>query len=117
MRAPDFWNRDGLAARVLAPLGTLYGLTVRTRQTRSRPFRPNALVLCVGNLTAGGSGKTPVAMTLARMLIARAHKVVFLTRGYRGRMHGPLAVDPARHRAADVGDEALLLAGIAPTVV
>jgi tetraacyldisaccharide 4'-kinase len=74
-------------------------------------------VLCVGNLTAGGSGKTPIAMTLARMLMARRHKVVFLTRGYRGRLHGPIAVDPARHSAADVGDEALLLANVAPTVV
>jgi tetraacyldisaccharide 4'-kinase len=117
MRAPKFWNGDGLAARVLAPLGALYGLSVRARQARARPFRPNALVLCVGNLTAGGSGKTPIAMTLARMLIARGHRIVFLTRGYRGRLHGPVAVDPHKHSAADVGDEALLLAGVAPTVV
>ena len=117
MRAPDFWNGNGLAARMLAPLGALYGLSVRARQARAHPFRPNALVLCVGNLTAGGSGKTPIAMTLARMLMARRHKVVFLTRGYRGRLGGPIAVDPHKHSAADVGDEALLLASVAPTVV
>jgi len=117
MRAPDFWNGNGLAARMLAPLGTLYGLSVRARQARAHPFRPNALVLCVGNLTAGGSGKTPIAMTLARILMARRHKVVFLTRGYRGRLHGPVAVDPHKHSAVDVGDEALLLASVAPTVI
>ena len=102
---------------MLAPLGTLYGLSVRARQARAHPFRPDAPVLCVGNLTAGGSGKTPIAMTLARMLMARRHKVVLLTRGYRGRLHGPIAVDPHKHSAADVGDEALLLASVAPTVV
>ena len=102
---------------MLAPLGALYGLSVRARQARAHPFCPNALVLCVGNLTAGGSGKTPIAMTLARMLMARRRKVVFLTRGYRGRLHGPIAVDPHKHSAADVGDEALLLASVAPTVV
>ena len=117
MRAPDFWNGDGLAARMLAPLGTLYGLSVRARQARAQPFRPKALVLCVGNLTAGGSGKTPIAITLGRMLMARGLKIVFLTRGYRGRLHGPIAVDPHKHDAADVGDEALLLANVAPTVV
>lgn len=117
MRAPDFWKRDGLAARLLAPLGALYGLSVRARQTSAQPFRSKARVLCVGNLTAGGSGKTPVAMTLARMLAGRGHKVVFLSRGYRGRLNGPVAVDPAKHSAADVGDEPLLLAAAAPTVV
>jgi tetraacyldisaccharide 4'-kinase len=117
MRAPDFWNSNGLAARLLAPLGALYGRSVRTRQLNTRPYRSKARVLCVGNLTAGGSGKTPVAITLARILAARRHKVAFLTRGYRGRLSGPIAVDPTRHNAHDVGDEALLLAAVAPTIV
>jgi tetraacyldisaccharide 4'-kinase len=117
MRAPDFWNSNGLAARLLAPLGALYGGSVRARQLNAHPFRSKARVLCVGNLTAGGSGKTPIAITLARILAARQHKVAFLTRGYRGRLSGPVAVDPARHNAHDVGDEALLLAAVAPTIV
>jgi len=121
MRAPEFWTSDGLAARawaaLLSPLGALYGISIRARQARARPFRPQARVLCVGNLTAGGSGKTPVAMALTRMLAARGHKIVFLSRGYRGRLSGPLQVDRATHSAADVGDEALLLAAVAPTVV
>ena len=74
-------------------------------------------MLCVGNLTAGGSGKTPIAITLARILTARQHKITFLTRGYRGRLSGPIVVDPTRHNAHDVGDEALLLAAVAPTIV
>ena len=117
MRAPDFWKNDGFAARLLAPLGALYGLSVRRRQRHARPYRSKARVLCVGNLTAGGSGKTPVAMALAWMLEARGQTVVFLTRGYGGRLSGPMRVDPAKHSAADVGDEALLLADVAPTVV
>ena len=64
MRAPDFWNSDGLAARLLSPLGALYGGSVRARQLRAHPFRSKARVLCVGNLTAGGSGKTPIAITV-----------------------------------------------------
>jgi tetraacyldisaccharide 4'-kinase len=117
MRAPDFWNSDGLAAKLLTPLGALYGRSVRARQLNARPYRSKARVLCVGNLTAGGSGKTPIAITLARILAARQHKVAFLTRGYRGRLGGPIAVDPERHTAQDVGDEALLLAAVAPTIV
>ena len=117
MRAPDFWKRDGLAAKLLAPLGTLYGLSVQARQARAKPYRSKARVLCVGNLTAGGSGKTPVAMALAQMLDARGQAVVFLTRGYGGGLSGPVRVDPIKHCAADVGDEALLLASVAPTIV
>lgn len=117
MRAPDFWKRDGLAARLLAPVGALYGLSVKARRLRARPYRSKARVMCVGNLTAGGSGKTPVAMALAQMLDARGQAVVFLTRGYGGRLAGPMRVDPETHSAADVGDEALLLASVAPTIV
>jgi len=102
---------------LLAPLGALYGRSVRTRQLNARPYRSKARVLCVGNLTAGGSGKTPIAITLARILAARQHKVAFLTRGYRGRLSGPIVVHPTRHNAHDVGDEALLLAAVAPTIV
>ena len=121
MRAPDFWHSTRLEARacaaMLAPLGALYGLSVRARKAAARPFRSKARVLCVGNLTAGGSGKTPIAMALAQLLKARGRRVVFLSRGYGGRLRGPIAVDPAAHSADDVGDEPLLLAAHAPTVV
>jgi tetraacyldisaccharide 4'-kinase len=84
---------------------------------RAKPYRARARVLCVGNLTAGGSGKTPIGIALGLMLAARGKKIAFLTRGYGGKLYGPLQVDAARHSAADVGDEALLLAAKAPTIV
>ena len=115
MRAPDFWQTRGPLARLLAPLGELYGMSVARKARAARPYRPEARVVCVGNLTAGGSGKTPVALAVAQNLIARQKKVFFLTRGYGGGEPGPLLV--AGHDAASVGDEALLLARVAPTIV
>src|SRR5258706_14519469 len=121
MRAPDFWTgKSGVASALsaaLAPFGALYALFVHARMARAKPFRARARVLCVGNLTAGGSGKTPIAIALGLMLAARGKKIAFLTRGYGGPPHGPLRVDPTRHGAAEVGEEALLLAAKAPTIV
>ena len=83
-----------------------------------RPGRNAGIpVVCVGNLTVGGAGKTPAAIAVASMLASAGHRVFFLSRGYGGLLTGPVRVDPAGHRAADVGDEPLLLARIAPTVV
>jgi tetraacyldisaccharide 4'-kinase len=116
MHAPDFWQRRDGAAALLAPLGILYGASVAAKAAFARPYRAKAKVLCVGNLTAGGSGKTPVAIALAEMLLARGKKVFFLTRGYGGQDRGPVQV-LASHSAAQMGDEALLLARTAPTIV
>jgi tetraacyldisaccharide 4'-kinase len=118
MRAPGFWWRpqpDWLAW-LLWPLGWVYGA-----QTLRRMRRPGAgvgvPVICVGNFVVGGAGKTPTAIALMRMLAARGETPFVLMRGYGGRLAGPVIVDPALHMAADVGDEALLMAGHAPTVV
>ena len=116
MRAPDFWQSRGLASTLLAPLGVLYGATVAWKAHAAKPYRARARILCVGNLTAGGSGKTPVALAIGARLAAKGHRVFFLTRGYGGRETGPLAVT-ASHSATQVGDEALLLAKSAPTIV
>ena len=116
MRAPDFWRRRGLASTVLAPLGALYGASVAWKARHARPYRSSARILCVGNLTAGGSGKTPVALALGARLKAKGARVFFLTRGYGGSEAGPLEV-VASHNVAQVGDEALLLAQKAPTIV
>lgn len=116
MRAPDFWRHRGVPALLLAPLGTLYGLTVALKAMTARPFDAGLPVICVGNLTAGGSGKTPIAIAIADRLRARGEKPFFLTRGYGGTERGPAMASRA-HSAAQMGDEALLLARAAPTVV
>ncbi len=115
MRAPEFWSESGALARLLTPLGAAYDLAGGLRQTLARPFDCSLPLVCVGNLVAGGAGKTPVALALARRLEAAGRSVHFLTRGYGGRASGPLRIDPSRHDATEVGDEALLLAATAPT--
>lgn len=115
MKTPAFWYRPpGLASTLLAPLGALYGLAGRRRIAGTVPRRVAAPVVCVGNLVAGGAGKTPVGLALIAALRGHGISAHALTRGHGGREAGPLRVDPARHSAADVGDEALLLAGAAP---
>jgi tetraacyldisaccharide 4'-kinase len=115
MRAPEFWQHRGPLALLLAPLGRLHGMSVALKVRAARPYRSSAQVICVGNLTAGGTGKTPVALALAEILIARGKKVFFLTRGYGGNDPGPLLA--SGQDAHGVGDEALLLARVAPTIV
>jgi tetraacyldisaccharide 4'-kinase len=117
MREPAFWWREaGLAAGLLAPFAALYG-AVASARLRQRGTRAAAPVICIGNLTVGGAGKTPLALTVARLLTEAGEVPVLLSRGYGGKLAGPLRVNPARHRAADVGDEPLLLARSAPAVV
>jgi tetraacyldisaccharide 4'-kinase len=121
MRAPEFWTAHSALATGLAwtlsPLGALYDLGGRVRFATTTPYRPALRVICVGNLTAGGTGKTPVAIALGRRLAASGAKVGFLTRGFGGALKGPIAADPQRHASADTGDEPLLLAAAAPTIV
>ena len=116
MRAPDFWQRRGVLAWMLAPVGWLYGASVALKAALANPAQARASVLCVGNLTAGGSGKTPVALALGAALMARGKTIAFLTRGYGGSLAGPVMVSQ-NDDAARVGDEALLLANIAPTIL
>lgn len=80
-------------------------------------FRPPVPVICVGNFVVGGAGKTPVSLEIARRLQAAGRRPGFVGSGYGGSAAGPTLVDPARHAATEVGDEALLLAAAAPTVV
>jgi tetraacyldisaccharide 4'-kinase len=117
MAEPAFWWRPaGIAARLLAPTATVYG-AVAGRRLKRQGYRASVPVLCIGNPTVGGAGKTPTALRVARMLAAAGERPVFLSRGYGGRQRGPHMVDPEHDRAVDVGDEPLLLARAAPTVV
>jgi len=117
MREPSFWwGEASLASALLAPLAAIYGAVAQAR-LGGRGRRAGAPVVCIGNLTVGGAGKTPTALAVARMLAAAGERPVFLSRGYGGTLAGPVRVDPARHGAHDVGDEPLLLARTAPTIV
>lgn len=121
MRAPEFWEEKDytakIAAALLSPIGWGYGATVAWKAAKAKPYRSSATVVCVGNLTAGGTGKTPIAIAIARTLIERRKNVVVLTRGYGGKMRGPAFVQSEHDSFEETGDEALLLAGAAPVVV
>ncbi len=121
MRAPEFWRGDrrGTGARLtrlaLTPASWLFQAGAWLRRRATRPCVAGVPVVCIGNLVAGGAGKTPAALALARAFVREDLRVHFLARGYGGREAGPIRVDPERHVAGEVGDEALLLARVAPT--
>lgn len=113
--APVFWgNPPGFLADLLSLVGAAYDAAGRLRRVMSRSQRPPVPVVCVGNLVAGGAGKTPIVLALSVWLVERGVPVHVVTRGYGGRLRGPVRVDPTRHDALAVGDEALLLAMRAP---
>jgi len=115
MSEPAFWWRAGTGG-LIAPLAALYGVVAGLRM-QARGRQAGLPVICLGNLTVGGAGKTPAALAVAQFLHAAHERPFFLSRGYGGRLTGPVRVNPTLHRAADVGDEPILLARLAPTVV
>ncbi len=117
--APEFWWQPGIPAQALAlwPAAKLWGAAAAWRMSRPPRFRPAAATVCVGNFVVGGAGKTPTAVALTRVARSRGLKPGILASGYGGSLRGPVLVDPTVHRAEDVGDEALVLAAAAPTVV
>lgn len=113
MRAPDFWQRRGVAALALAPAGWAYAAGGWLRERLASPETVDVPVICIGNAVAGGAGKTPTLLALAKMLADwQPHA---LSRGYGGTEAGPLRVDPAKHSAVMVGDEPLLVARHLPS--
>lgn len=116
MRAPDFWSDDSgsLWPMLLSPLSAIYASATARRMARPG-LRVPVPVVCAGNATAGGAGKTTVALDLGRRLAARSVNAHFLLRGYGGKLKGPARVDPDQHDSRAVGDEALLLAAERPT--
>ena len=118
-REPRWWYgaRWSWQALLLSPIAGLVGMIATARLRRKAAYRSVLPVICVGNFTAGGSGKTPLALLIARLVAEHGRDVWFLTRGYGGRAAGPVRVDPTVHGSIDVGDEPLLLARHAPTMV
>jgi tetraacyldisaccharide 4'-kinase len=117
MREPGFWHRpSSWQSHLLRPLAALYG-AMAARRMRRQGFDAGIPVLCVGNYHVGGAGKTPTVLALAKILRALGETPVVLSRGYGGRLRGPVMVDPARHLAADVGDEPLMISREVPVAV
>ncbi len=118
LRAPAWWQAaPGAWSTLLQPFAALYGEIVVRRWRRTDGYRASVPVVCIGNLTAGGSGKTPVAIAVAKVLAAMGERPMFLSRGYGGSVTGPYRVHQDQDTAIYVGDEPLLLARQAPTVV
>lgn len=117
MREPAFWYRPrSPKSHLLSPLGALYGAITARRMAR-QGFDAGIPVICVGNYHVGGAGKTPTVLALTKLLRELGETPVVLSRGYGGRLHGPVMVDRMRHTAAEVGDEPLMMARDVPVAV
>lgn len=116
MKTPKYWQSNSLISKILQPLGWLYGTITQLRLKWAHAPKAEIPVICIGNITAGGTGKTPVSLSVAKMLATAMWHPFFVTRGYGGHMQDVL-VNNKKHSASDVGDEPLLLSQQAPVVV
>lgn len=118
MRTPSFWyESQGLCSTLLLPLSWVYGKGGEFLRAFKPPQRCSVPIISVGSVTCGGAGKTPTAIAIADLLHKKGVKVHFVSRGYGGKLPGPLEVNLSHHKASEVGDEPLLLAQCAPTWV
>lgn len=116
--APPFWyEKPGLQSSMLAPVAFIYGQIAKYKMARGPRVKVPVPVICVGNFTVGGTGKTPTCIALAKGAYQLGRKPGFLTRGYGGTATAPTLVDLSHHNSKYVGDEPLLLAKVAPTIV
>ncbi|MBL8631069.1 MAG: tetraacyldisaccharide 4'-kinase [Rhodospirillaceae bacterium] len=117
MQPPEFWTHTNGVARILEPLGRIYGAVTSARADNAHAPRASIPVISVGGLTVGGAGKTPVTLSLTERLQDRGQKTAVVLRGYGGSLKGPVRVDADLHSSVDVGDEALLHVVQGPTWV
>jgi len=121
MKEPLFWSNTpatpGWQARLLAPLAGLYARATKSRVSKNSGYKASVPVICIGNINAGGTGKTPTTIALAQRLIGMGKVPHVVSRGYGGSLDGPVQVDERTHKAEETGDEPLLLAAFAPTWV
>ncbi len=116
MKTPSYWQSNSLISKLLSPLGWVYGFLTQARLKLHQPQKADIPVICIGNITAGGTGKTPVAISIAKLLAGEMYHPYFVTRGYGGKLQNVI-VNNKKHTAAEVGDEPLLLSQQAPVVV
>ncbi len=117
MREPAFWYRPrSFKSHALRPLGALYGAIAERRMLREG-IDAGIPVICVGNYHVGGAGKTPTVLALTKLLRELGETPVVLSRGYGGRLQGPVMVDRERHTATDIGDEPLMMVRDVPVAV
>ncbi len=116
MKTPSFWTSSNITSTTLKPLGKIYAWVTSLRINHIIPQKITKPVICIGNITAGGTGKTPVAISIAKLLQQEGKKPFFVSRGYGGKLKDIL-VDKQKHKASEVGDEPLLLARQAPVVI
>jgi tetraacyldisaccharide 4'-kinase len=117
VKTPKFWYTPHWYTPFLSPLGEIYHSFTQVRRFWTKPFKCSVPVICVGNLTLGGSGKTPTVIALVNILKDQGFSPHILSRGYQGEIQENSLVDPDNHTFQDVGDEPLLLARHAPTWV
>lgn len=117
MKAPRFWNSKNITSTLLLPFSWLYYLISKINYARTSPTTLPVPVICIGNLTVGGAGKTPVALHMGELLKRKNIKAFFISRGYGGSQKSAILVDAEKHGATQVGDEPLLLAQVLPTIV
>ncbi len=116
-RPPKFFYNSSFSSFFLKPFGFIFSLVTVFRRKIKTSYRSKFPVICCGNITLGGTGKTPTALWIGKNLKKQDKKIAYLTRGWKGTELGPLLVNPKKHTSFQVGDEALLLAKEALTIV